>query len=98
MNPQIVSCIRQGSSLVVPITKICKEMGIVPGDKIRIWIQKVETPEKPIDFDPKPIGDRIKFTLLSCQFSECELVSLINTYDSNPDHIEAVMAYIKEQV
>lgn len=102
-NPVGVVCaqvMRQGNSLVVPVTKFCKENGIVPGDEIMISISKIVS--KTItynvpDFDPKTIGDRIIKAIGSINFTPDELRAYVQKYDSDPQHIEAIVDYIQRR-
>ena len=100
-NPMDVLCVqvmRQGNSLVVPVTKFCKENGIVPGDEIMISISKVIsktiTYDVP-DFDPRPIGDKIIKAIGKINFTPDELRSYVRKYDGDPQHVEAIIAYIQ---
>ena len=94
--------IKQGNSLVLPLTKELKSMAIGEGDWVRVEVipvkklvsQEPETKGSVSSFDPSAIGDKVLKTTSGISYESDELRMLIRTYDSDEEHVESVLKYV----
>lgn len=89
--------IKQGNSLVIPLTRELAKLGYVPDTQICVEISLIPSDFHVLDiktFDPSFIGEKVSKSIQQTAFTEPEIKALIRTYDSDPDHIEAIYRYI----
>ena len=94
-----VKVIVQGTSLVLPLTRQLKSIGLKEGDWVKVTIEpiKVERIAPPVpDFDPTHIGDMILRTTEGISYDDMQLRRLIETYDHDSRHVESVVRYVRE--
>lgn len=100
----IKKVIVQGTSLVVPLTKELRQLGIVPDDFISITISKIDPDlvskqhQRYTGFDPSPIGEKVTKLHQLYHYNDDELRTMIKTFDMNPAHVEAIYDYVKSTV
>lgn len=100
----IKKVIIQGHSMMIPLTRELRQLGIVPDDYICVKISKIDPKTISVKnvrydgFDPAPIGDKVaKFHQLY-HYNDDELRTMIKTFDMNPAHVEAICDYVKSKI
>lgn len=93
--------IRSGNSLVIPITKPLRELGLKEGDWVKVSLEIPDEPEYKriiVGFDPSNIGERIIPLMKDYDWSDEQIRSIIVQYDRNNAHVELVLQYIREKM
>lgn len=92
--------ITQGTSLVIPLTKQLKALGLKAGDWVEVTLEVPDRTEfvEAQGFDPSKVGDMILKTLdlYPKELSDDEIRSLARTYDRDVKHVEFILSYVKE--
>jgi len=91
----------QGNSWTVPVTKIVKKLGLNPGDQVIVTVSTLtedyQSPTKQIDnFNPQSIGEIAKKAAKAYNYTDEELRQYIPKFDSDPEHIESVVRYVRD--
>lgn len=97
---------RQGTSLVLALTKDFKKLGLKEGDWVEVTIQKApqnyeppifETKKLQRQYDPSKVGDMIVKSLefYPDKVPDEEIRKLAETYDGDSSHIELILGYVK---
>ena len=91
----------QGNSWTVPVTKLAKKIGLKPGDQVIITIKPLLDDVQPTfkendNFNPESIGKIARQTAKAYHYSDNELRQYISKFDSDPEHIESVVRYVRD--
>lgn len=93
--------IKQGNSLVLPMTKDLKKLGLKEGDWVHISLEtsSFRTYTPPDEFDPAVIGDRLITSLkVNDRWTDSEIMELIRFYDSDKSHRESILRYMRDRL
>ena len=90
---------KQGNSLMVAVTKPCRDLGLDVGDWVKVNIDRpdsVEFKELPSDYDPTDVGDKVLRTMGEDPTEEY-IRALVETYEQDPKRIRLLMQYIEQK-
>lgn len=96
----VTKLIRQGNSLVLPITKIAKEYSIEPGEYLLISIKRLHSQPtliKSTTYNPAPIGDKILASMSGTTFTYDELLQLLDKYSLHGEQYILVSDYVLDR-
>lgn len=93
----LVRVIKQGNSLVLPLTKQLKQLGLKDGDWVKITIEDTGVKDEPKPtpkYDPSKVGKMVLRTMEKFDSEDWELRKIIESYDNEPSHVESILRYV----